>query len=93
MSQKFIPTWCNSPDHAWRPSRREFLHVGAIGGLGLSLGGPRQYPDGTVSGPWLGDGRARATAGDVHTAVYLIAVATLLTAGILGAFALGQLSA
>ena len=39
MSNKFFPTWCKSPDHSWRPSRREFLHVGAIGGLGLSLGG------------------------------------------------------
>jgi hypothetical protein len=39
MSKKFIPTWCNSPDHPWRPSRREFLHVGAVGGLGLTLGG------------------------------------------------------
>ena len=39
MSKKFIPSWCNSSDHAWRPSRREFLHVGALGGLGLTLGG------------------------------------------------------
>ena len=39
MSSKFLPTWCNSPDHPWRPSRREFLHVGAVGGLGLTLGG------------------------------------------------------
>jgi len=62
------------------------------GALDLSLGGPRTYPDATVSGPWIGDGRARATAGDVGAAVYLIAVATLLTAGILGALALGQLS-
>jgi len=38
MSNKFFPTWCKSPDHSWRPTRREFLHVGAIGGLGLSLG-------------------------------------------------------
>src|SRR5688572_14078993 len=31
-------TWCNSPDHSWRPSRREFLYVGLVGTLGLSLG-------------------------------------------------------
>src|SRR6266850_6538470 len=30
--------WCNSPDHIWRPSRREFLYVGLIGSLGLTLG-------------------------------------------------------
>jgi hypothetical protein len=31
-------SWCNSPDHIWRPSRREFLYVGLVGTLGLSLG-------------------------------------------------------
>ena len=31
-------SWCNSPDHLWRPSRREFLYVGLVGTLGLSLG-------------------------------------------------------
>jgi hypothetical protein len=31
-------SWCNSPDHLWRPSRREFLFVGLVGTLGLSLG-------------------------------------------------------
>jgi hypothetical protein len=33
-------SWCNSPDHV-RPggrSRREFLYVGLVGGLGLTLG-------------------------------------------------------
>src|SRR6267142_4566785 len=48
MSNKFIPTWCKSPDHSWRPSRREFLHVGAIGGLGLSLGGLFRLQAGTA---------------------------------------------
>ena len=31
-------SWCNSPEHVWRPSRREFLYVGVVGSLGLSLG-------------------------------------------------------
>jgi hypothetical protein len=35
---KWKPTWCNSEDHIWRPNRREFLHVGVIGSLGLTLG-------------------------------------------------------
>ncbi len=30
--------WCNSPDHPWNPSRRDFLQVGALGTLGLSMG-------------------------------------------------------
>jgi hypothetical protein len=38
MKHPFRPSWCNSPDHAWRPSRREFLYVGMLGSFGLSLG-------------------------------------------------------
>ena len=30
--------WCGSPEHGWNPSRREFLFVGLVGTLGLSLG-------------------------------------------------------
>ena len=30
--------WCNSPDHPWNPSRRDFLQVGALSTLGLTLG-------------------------------------------------------
>ncbi len=30
--------WCNGSDHIWRPNRREFLYVGVIGSLGLTLG-------------------------------------------------------
>jgi hypothetical protein len=32
------PTWCNGKDHPWRPSRRDFLRVGVVSSLGLSLG-------------------------------------------------------
>lgn len=31
-------SFCNSPDHIFRPNRREFLFVGLIGSLGLTLG-------------------------------------------------------
>jgi hypothetical protein len=30
--------FCNSPDHDWRPNRREFLFVGLLGSLGLTSG-------------------------------------------------------
>src|SRR5580704_1473883 len=33
-----VPAFCNSPEHIWRPNRREFLFVGLIGSLGLTLG-------------------------------------------------------
>src|SRR6185295_1649407 len=39
MTKPFAPSWCNSSEHLWRPSRREFLQVGALGGFGLTLGG------------------------------------------------------
>jgi hypothetical protein len=38
MSKPFVPSWCNSPDHLWRPNRREFLFTGVIGTLGLTMG-------------------------------------------------------
>lgn len=38
MSSSYKPSWCSSKAHGWRPSRREFLQVGALTGLGLSLG-------------------------------------------------------
>src|SRR5437879_9790823 len=33
-----LDSFCNSPDHIWRPNRREFLFVGLVGSLGLTLG-------------------------------------------------------
>src|SRR6184192_3078510 len=35
---KNIPCFCNSAEHIWRPNRREFLFVGLVGSVGLSLG-------------------------------------------------------
>src|SRR3954468_23553607 len=32
------PTWCNGSDHPWRPTRRDFLRVGVVSSLGLTLG-------------------------------------------------------
>jgi len=37
MSSSSGFSWCNSPDHVWRPTRREFLYVGLLGSLGLSV--------------------------------------------------------
>jgi len=36
--KEFSPSFCNSSEHIWRPNRREFLFVGLIGSVGLSLG-------------------------------------------------------
>lgn len=37
MSNRYVNHWCNSPDHIWRPNRREFMFVGLVGALGLTL--------------------------------------------------------
>lgn len=50
----------------------------AAGALGLALAGPRHYTDAVVEDPWIGDGRARATAKDIDRVLYLYAVACLL---------------
>jgi adenosylcobinamide-phosphate synthase len=61
------------------------------GALGLALAGPRSYEEGTVNDHWMGDGRARATPKDIQRALYLYAVACLITAGIVGAITLVRL--
>jgi hypothetical protein len=38
MSNNSSSNWCGGADHAWRPNRRDFLFVGALGAAGLSLG-------------------------------------------------------
>ncbi|WP_259781518.1 adenosylcobinamide-phosphate synthase CbiB [Aestuariispira ectoiniformans] len=54
------------------------------GALDLALGGPRRYPGGISEAAWIGDGRARLTAGDIRAAQYVYAVANgLVLAGTL----------
>src|SRR6266404_5891306 len=36
--QEYLPSCCGSPEHVWRPNRREFLFVGLVGSVGLTLG-------------------------------------------------------
>ena len=33
-----LPCFCNSAEHIWRPNRREFLFVGLVKNIGLTLG-------------------------------------------------------
>lgn len=62
----------------------------AAGGLGLALAGPRQYGGVVVNDPWIGDGRARATPGDIRRGLFLFAVACLLHAGLIGGLAMAR---
>jgi adenosylcobinamide-phosphate synthase len=45
------------------------------GALGLALAGPRRYPERVVEDPWIGDGRARATAADMYRALLIYVIA------------------
>jgi len=50
------------------------------GALGIALAGPRRYPGHVVNDPWVGDGSARATVGDIGRALYLYIAACLINA-------------
>ncbi|MBM3584674.1 MAG: cobalamin biosynthesis protein CobD [Alphaproteobacteria bacterium] len=58
------------------------------GALGLALNGPRAYGGAAGDQPWIGQGRARATAADIRRALFLYAVACALVAAPAGAIAL-----
>ena len=50
------------------PSRRELIHAGGLGALGLSLAGPRVYGGTLVQDATMGDGRREANADDIRAA-------------------------
>ena len=62
------------------------------GALDLSLAGPRRYLTEVVKDPWIGDGRAQATANDIGRALYLYMVACLINAGWVAAVAVVRFS-
>ncbi len=62
------------------------------GALDLALAGPRKYATETVNDPWVGDGRARAVAGDIRRALYLYMVACLVNGVWVGAIAIIRFS-
>ncbi|MDE0705241.1 MAG: adenosylcobinamide-phosphate synthase CbiB [Rhodospirillaceae bacterium] len=61
----------------WRDARHHhspnagWPEAAMAGALGLRLGGPRQYAETFVDDPWMGDGRAEATADDIGRALRL----------------------
>lgn len=52
------------------------------GALGLALNGPRAYGGRAGDQPWIGSGRARATAADIRRALFLLVVACALVAAL-----------
>jgi adenosylcobinamide-phosphate synthase len=65
---------------------------GAVAGaFGLAFGGPRLLDGETITGSWIGDGRARVGITDVRRSVFLLVIAALLV-GLAVALALGSLA-
>lgn len=64
-----------SPNSGWP-------EAAMAGALDLALAGPRRYPGEVVEEKWIGNGSARATAGDIGRALAIYAVACLITAGL-----------
>lgn len=60
------------------------------GALGLALAGPRRYGERLVKDAWMGDGRARATARDIHRALYVTALACAADFALVAALALAM---
>jgi adenosylcobinamide-phosphate synthase len=71
----------DSPNAGWP-------EAAMAGALDLALAGPRRYGTELADKGWIGMGRARATPGDIHTSLYLMAVACLLEIGIVVALVL-----
>ncbi len=65
----------DSPNAGWP-------EAAMAGALDLALAGPRRYENEIVDKGWIGEGRARATPGDIHASLFMLAVACLLNAGL-----------
>jgi adenosylcobinamide-phosphate synthase len=61
------------------------------GALDVALAGPRRLRAETVVEPWIGDGRAKATANDIRRALYLFVAACLVNALFVASLALVRL--
>jgi adenosylcobinamide-phosphate synthase len=59
------------------------------GALGLKFGGPRDYADGTLDLPWMGNGRDSMTRADITTGLALYDKALWIMFGVLALVAIG----
>ena len=96
IAAAFVPR--GKPLLAWRTMWRDhgrhaspnsgWPEAAMAGALDLALAGPRRYGTELVDTGWIGAGRARATPGDIHTSLYMLAVACLLLTGMVIALVL-----
>lgn len=84
--QGFRIMWRDHAKH--RSPNAGWPEAAMAGALGLALNGPRRYGGRVLAAPWLGDGRARATAGDVRRLLVLYVTACALLAALVAVVAL-----
>ena len=70
-----------------RPANAGGPEAATAGARGLALAGPRRYGERLVKDAWMGDGRARATARDIHRALYVTALACAMNFALIAGLA------
>lgn len=65
----------NSPNAGWP-------EAAMAGALGLRFGGPRNYTDGEIDLPWMGDGRTEMSQTDIRAGLKLYDRSLILLAGV-----------
>jgi adenosylcobinamide-phosphate synthase len=78
--QAWLTMWRDHRHH--RSPNSGWPEAAMAGGLDLALAGPRRYPGYVAQEKWIGSGRARAGIGDIHRALFVMAVACLLNFGL-----------
>ena len=73
-----------SPNAGW-------VEAAMAGALGIALAGPRKYSGTTVNAKWIGEGSAKALPSDIKRALYIYAVAMLLSILIVAVIAVFRL--
>ena len=68
MSKLYRPSWCNSSEHVWRPSRREFLQVGSLGAFGLTLG---RFLELQARGATAADGKSKSKEPTAKSVIHI----------------------
>jgi adenosylcobinamide-phosphate synthase len=76
----FLTMWRDHGHH--RSPNSGWPEAAMAGGLDLALAGPRRYVGYVAQEKWIGSGRARAGVGDIHKALFVMAVACLLNFGL-----------
>jgi adenosylcobinamide-phosphate synthase len=77
--------WADASKH--RSPNAGWPEAAMAGALGLRFGGPRNYEDGMIALPWMGDGREHMTRADIASGLKLYDRALWIMLGLLAVLA------